>query len=48
MIKEKIDSLLDKSVHVEKRQFFYSALLDIRDAINTAVASYEKERKNKF
>jgi hypothetical protein len=45
IIQDYIDKLLNKSTHVEKRQFYYDTLLKIRDAINVAVLQYEKERK---
>ena len=45
IIEDYIKKLLDKSTHPERRQFYFDTLKRVRDAINSALSTYEKERK---
>lgn len=44
MIQDYIDKISDKTIHHERRQFFYSTLVNIRTAIDKAIMNYEKEK----
>lgn len=46
LIEDTIRNLLDKKVHIEKRQFYYLTLSNIRTAIEKAIAQYDKEKTN--
>jgi hypothetical protein len=44
LIEDYINKLLDKTTHFERRQFYFDSLMKIRDAIDSALLSYNKER----
>lgn len=44
LIEDLIGKLLDKKVHVEKRQFYYTTLLNIRKSVDEALSKYDKEK----
>lgn len=45
IIEDYTKKLLDKSTHPERRQFYFDTLKRIRDTIDNALSSYEKERQ---
>jgi len=47
IIEDYISKLLDKTTHIEKRQFYYDTLIKVKDAINKGLTSYENERRFK-
>lgn len=47
LIEDYIAKVLDKKVHLEKRQFYYSTLLNIKNAIDKTLEEYEREKRSK-
>jgi hypothetical protein len=47
IIEDLINKITDKSIHIEKRQFYYVTLLKIRNETSDAIAIYEKEKSRK-
>jgi hypothetical protein len=47
MIQDLITNLLDNRSHFEKRQFYASSALNIKNALDEALKSYEREREFK-
>jgi hypothetical protein len=47
VIEDLIQKLTNKKERVESRQFYYDTLVKIRDAVEKAIRSYEKERNIK-
>jgi hypothetical protein len=47
IIEDYIRYLNNKAVHVEKRQFYYTSLVNIRNAVNRAIEKYDEERNFK-
>ncbi len=47
IIEDYISKLINKNIHIEKRQFYYDTLIKVRDAINKGLINYESERKFK-
>jgi hypothetical protein len=47
IIQDYITKILDRSTHPERRQFYYSTLILVRDSINQAITKYEQERNFK-
>lgn len=45
IIEDYIKKLLDGSTHPERRQFYFDTLKRVRDSINNALSTYEKERQ---
>lgn len=46
LIEDLISKITDKKQHIEKRQFYYVTLNNIKSAIEKAIVSYEKEKFN--
>jgi hypothetical protein len=44
LIEDLIKKLTDKNHHIEKRQFYYISLINIKNAIEKAIQDYEKEK----
>lgn len=47
MIEDYINKLNDKSTHIERRQFYYTSLLNIKKAVEKALKEYEREKNFK-
>lgn len=47
IIENLIGDVTNKKIHTDKRQFYYTTLVNIRKAIDSAIKEYEKERNFK-
>lgn len=47
IIEDYIKNLTNKNTHIEKRQFYYSTLLKIRDEVGSAITNYENEKSKR-
>lgn len=47
LIEDLITKITDKKQHLEKRQFYYVTLSNIKNAVEKAIQSYEKEKFEK-
>lgn len=47
IIEDYIKKLNDKSTHVERRQFYYTSLINIKEAVEKSLKDYEKEKNFK-
>lgn len=47
IIEDYIKKLNDKSTHIERRQFYYTSLLNIKKAVEKALKEYEREKNFK-
>jgi hypothetical protein len=47
LIEDLIQKLLDNKVHREKRQFYYTTLLNIKNATEAALEKYNKRKEDR-
>jgi len=47
IIEDYIRKLTDKNTHIETRQFYYTSLLNIKQAVEKALSEYEREKNFK-
>jgi len=47
IIEDYIKNLTNKAVHIERRQFYYTSLVKIKEAVEKAIRDYEIEKKNR-
>lgn len=47
IIEDYIKNLNDKKTHVERRQFYYMSLKNIKDAVEKSIDDYEREKNFK-
>jgi len=45
IIEDYIAKLIDKNTHIERRQFYYTSLISIKQAVEKALDEYEREKK---
>lgn len=47
IIEDMIKNLTNTQIHVDKRQFYYTTLLNIKGAVDKAIVKYENEKNFK-
>lgn len=47
IIEDYIKNLTNKNTHIERRQFYYTTLLKIKEEVGSAIAKYEKEKSTR-
>jgi len=47
IIEDYIRKLNDKSTHIERRQFYYTSLLKIKEEVEKSLKDYEREKNFK-
>lgn len=47
IIEDYIKNLTNKGVHPDRRQFYYTSLLNIKEAVERALRDYDMEKKNR-